>query len=216
MTAKLVLSCAFKLAGTFYEADVVWCYSSRVQCLSARAHRNGVYQRVRGQHRQAHINKSVWGMCWTVIFAPVHFSTLQTLTMIIVQIPTAKVWFEAANKLFDFLVLQKDDIESSDLLSLKNYVDVDQRFSEARCNKVFPLAVATYQENLPPHYTKKYHETKVIRSTSACLLVFWMWKRARFCGQRGPWNKIAPSYEKWKQKCHVLIIDMNLWSLVNF
>lgn len=79
------------------------------------------------------------------------------------QIPVAKVWFEAANKLFDFLVLQRDT-QSLDLSALKNYLDVDQRFSEARCNKVFPLAVATYQENLPPHYTKKYHETKVMIS----------------------------------------------------
>lgn len=75
--------------------------------------------------------------------------------------PVAEVWFEAANKLFDFFVLQctKDDV--SDFNNLKNCLDVDQRFSEARCNKVFPLAVATYQENLPSHYTKKYHETKV-------------------------------------------------------
>jgi len=78
------------------------------------------------------------------------------------QIPTAGVWFEAANKLFDFLVLQtEEELQCSEMLSLKNYLDVDQRFSEARCSKVFPLAVATYQENLPPHYTKKYHETKV-------------------------------------------------------
>ena len=72
------------------------------------------------------------------------------------------MWFEAANKLFDFLVLQKEEsVQSSDVFNLKNYLDVDQRFSEARCSKVFPLAVATYQENLPSHYTKKYHETKV-------------------------------------------------------
>lgn len=80
----------------------------------------------------------------------------------IIKIPTAKVWFNAANKLFNYLVMQSDDNEeASDLLNLKNYLDIDQRFSEARCNKVFPLAIATYQENLPTHYTKKYHETKV-------------------------------------------------------
>lgn len=80
---------------------------------------------------------------------------------IFLQIPNARVWFDGANKLFDFLVLSNDTEEATELLNLKSYLDVDQRFSEARCNKVFPLAVATYQENLPSHYTKKYHETKV-------------------------------------------------------
>lgn len=75
--------------------------------------------------------------------------------------PNARVWFDAANKLFEFFVLSNDNDEAIELLNLKSYLDVDQRFSEARCNKVFPLAVATYQENLPSHYTKKYHETKV-------------------------------------------------------
>lgn len=82
------------------------------------------------------------------------------------EVPVAEVWFEAANKLFDFFVLQSTKDDVSDFSNLKNCLDVDQRFSEARCNKVFPLAIATYQENLPSHYTKKYHETKVTHALS--------------------------------------------------
>lgn len=37
----------------------------------------------------------------------------------------------------------------------------DTKFSEQRCQKVLPLALARYQENLPNHYTKSHHETRV-------------------------------------------------------
>ena len=47
------------------------------------------------------------------------------------------------------------------LSSLRHLLDTDMRFSEGRCGKVLPLATATYQENLPPQYTRDYHETKV-------------------------------------------------------
>lgn len=92
------------------------------------------------------------------------------LLVFVRQIPTARIWFEAANKLFDHFVLGCENGKGSgggsanasvDLSLLKNYLDIDQRFSEARCSKVFPLAIARYQENLPSHYTKKYHQTKV-------------------------------------------------------
>lgn len=83
----------------------------------------------------------------------------------------AEVWFEAATKLFEFFV-QKPcaEEESPDFEDLTASLGVDRKFSEARCNKVFPLAVATYQENLPPHYTKKYHETKVTLSRCFTLI----------------------------------------------
>lgn len=37
----------------------------------------------------------------------------------------------------------------------------DTKFSEQRCQKVLPLALARYQESLPSHYTRAHHETKV-------------------------------------------------------
>jgi hypothetical protein len=60
------------------------------------------------------------------------------------------------------------------LSSLHTLLDTDVRFSEGRCGKVLPLATATYQENLPPHYTRDYHESKVtnevcIPSSIICL-----------------------------------------------
>lgn len=37
----------------------------------------------------------------------------------------------------------------------------DTRFSEQRCLKVLPLALARYQEGLPPHYAKAEHEARL-------------------------------------------------------
>ena len=44
---------------------------------------------------------------------------------------------------------------------LRSLLDVEGQFSEARCSKVLPLALAAYQENLPSHYSSQYHENKV-------------------------------------------------------
>ena len=44
---------------------------------------------------------------------------------------------------------------------LRSILDVEGQFSEARCLKVLPLALAAYQENLPSHYSSQYHENKV-------------------------------------------------------
>lgn len=35
------------------------------------------------------------------------------------------------------------------------------RFSEFRCNKALPLALAAYKEGLPSHYREEYHKAKV-------------------------------------------------------
>ncbi|EFX84763.1 hypothetical protein DAPPUDRAFT_222870 [Daphnia pulex] len=43
---------------------------------------------------------------------------------------------------------------------LRSILDVEGQFSEARCLKVLPLALAAYQENLPSHYSSQYHENK--------------------------------------------------------
>lgn len=46
---------------------------------------------------------------------------------------------------------------------LRSILDVEGQFSEARCLKVLPLALAAYQENLPSHYSSQYHESKVYK-----------------------------------------------------
>ena len=43
---------------------------------------------------------------------------------------------------------------------MRSLLDVEGQFSESRCSKVLPLALAAYQENLPPHYGLQYHESK--------------------------------------------------------
>jgi protein SMG8 len=89
------------------------------------------------------------------------------------EIPTAGVWFEVSNKAFSFFLggEQSQDNRSKSqqqqlLSSLRSLLDTDVRFSEGRCGKVLPLAIATYQENLPPHYTRDYHESKLAHALS--------------------------------------------------
>jgi protein SMG8 len=92
-----------------------------------------------------------------------------------VQIPTAGVWFEVSDKAFNLFLScdQSPDNKSKSqqqqqlLSSLRGLLDTDVRFSEGRCGKVLPLAIATYQENLPPQYTRDYHESKVIPSSAS-------------------------------------------------
>ncbi|XP_071455115.1 nonsense-mediated mRNA decay factor SMG8 [Hetaerina americana] len=85
------------------------------------------------------------------------------------EIPTAGLWFEVAAKVFNFFMNEPSEKEYKTKLMLSclhTLLDTDVRFSENRCGKVFPLAVATYQENLPPHYTKDYHETRLAHAAS--------------------------------------------------
>lgn len=44
---------------------------------------------------------------------------------------------------------------------LKSTIEVEQRFSESRCQKVMQVAEKAYQESLPEHYTEGVHETQV-------------------------------------------------------
>lgn len=43
-------------------------------------------------------------------------------------------------------------------------LDIDRKFSEGRCAKVLPLALAAYQDNAPPHYPRRYHESKLAQA----------------------------------------------------
>ncbi|CAN8016446.1 unnamed protein product [Ixodes persulcatus] len=75
------------------------------------------------------------------------------------ELPTVSVWFKVAAKLRDLILF--NDSKSSVASSLKAALDVDIRFSEGRCGKVLPVASASYQENLPSHYTADYHQRKL-------------------------------------------------------
>lgn len=50
---------------------------------------------------------------------------------------------------------------SNQSAALYSLLDTDVKFSESRCGKVLPIAIANYQENLPTHYTREYHEGRV-------------------------------------------------------
>ncbi|KAM7310608.1 protein SMG8 [Ixodes scapularis] len=75
------------------------------------------------------------------------------------RLPTVSVWFKVAAKLRDLILF--NDSKSSVASSLKAALDVDIRFSEGRCGKVLPVASASYQENLPSHYTADFHQRKL-------------------------------------------------------
>lgn len=68
------------------------------------------------------------------------------------ELPVLEHWVEASKSLYE-LVVQKDKPIS--------FLCTDTRFSEQRCLKVLPLAVARYQEGLPSHYAKAEHEARL-------------------------------------------------------
>nr|CAG4637663.1 EOG090X02WG [Chydorus sphaericus] len=75
-------------------------------------------------------------------------------------LPPASVWFDAAFKLYEFFTPSSPSEEPKGFQLLRSLLDVEGQFSETRCSKVLPLALAAYQENLPSHYSSQYHETK--------------------------------------------------------
>lgn len=91
---------------------------------------------------------------------------LSSASCLLRQTPPLRVLLEAANALHRLLVCDSDEVCSSALSTLHDLLDTDIKFSEARCSKVLPLAIATYQENLPANYTKDYHHKKVHRNSS--------------------------------------------------
>ncbi|KAL0280635.1 UNVERIFIED_CONTAM: hypothetical protein PYX00_001865 [Menopon gallinae] len=54
--------------------------------------------------------------------------------------------------------------------TLREHLDIDAKFSEARCAKVLPLALATYQQNSPFHYTREYHENRLAQAMSVLVM----------------------------------------------
>lgn len=66
------------------------------------------------------------------------------------ELPIVRQWAQAAEMIYNF-VMHQDQVMS---------LAIDTRFSEQRCKKVLPLALARYQEGLPTHYTKGIHETR--------------------------------------------------------
>lgn len=77
--------------------------------------------------------------------------------------PEIGTWCQVANEMYNLFIMGKDLDEESKIAmeSLRSFLDIDTNFSERRCRKVQPIAMATYQENLPSHYNRNYHDTRV-------------------------------------------------------
>ncbi|KAF5277720.1 hypothetical protein FQR65_LT03700 [Abscondita terminalis] len=67
------------------------------------------------------------------------------------ELPSLQHWAEACENIYK-VVMKQETLTS---------LSTDTRFSEQRCLKVLPLALARYQEGLPSHYTRAIHETRL-------------------------------------------------------
>ena len=94
-----------------------------------------------------------------MVFDDEHFVKLS----IHAQIPTLDIWAEAASVAYKVFLGDEAVPKQRQLMTFfNNAFNAPIRFSEARCKKVLPLAFAAYQEGLPTHYTKAYHEGRVV------------------------------------------------------
>jgi Smg8_Smg9 len=86
------------------------------------------------------------------------------------QVPTLDTWAEAASVAYKVFLGDEAVPKQRQLITFfNNAFNAPIRFSEARCKKVLPLAFAAYQEGLPTHYTKAYHEGRVGNIMDKCL-----------------------------------------------
>ncbi|XP_039249346.2 nonsense-mediated mRNA decay factor SMG8-like [Styela clava] len=104
------------------------------------------------------------------------------------ELPTLKTWLKVANGLYNLLLTDQNVLgpgfeitggtkkggedtgrSVEDLFSkvsncrqyLRSKVDIEMKFSEARCSKVLPMAISVYQNSLPSHYTSKVHNNQL-------------------------------------------------------
>ncbi|KOX73371.1 Protein SMG8 [Melipona quadrifasciata] len=119
------------------------------------------------------------------------------------EIPNVAIFCEVANKVYDYFIYGTD----KELLTLHSLLDTDVKFSKSRCSKVLPRALQTYQENLPQHYTRAYHETKLAHA----MAVFEMHARGPLFEEFS--EKLQAECEKhWRsgrQMCEVLSLTGN-------
>lgn len=118
------------------------------------------------------------------------------------KIPTISQFIQVSNGLFNFF-----NSKNNDLKNLHGFLDTDAKFSKSRCNKVLPRALQAYQDNLPMHYGRTYHETKLSHS----MIVFEMHARGPLFDEYR--EKLeAECVKHWKsgrQMCEVLSLTGN-------
>ncbi|KAL3280595.1 hypothetical protein HHI36_003827 [Cryptolaemus montrouzieri] len=67
------------------------------------------------------------------------------------ELPILKTWIDVVKIMYERLITKK----------ITTHLNTDTKFSEQRCLKVLPLALAQYQEGLPSHYGKAEHEARL-------------------------------------------------------
>ncbi|CAB4038499.1 SMG8, partial [Paramuricea clavata] len=96
-----------------------------------------------------------------------------------VEVPTIKQWAKVCVSVFGYLMSDRSN-ENNHMVSLAANLDLDMKFSDARCRKVLPVASSAYLDNLPSHYPESVH----INQLNQALRVFAM-------------NARGPAYEKY-------------------
>lgn len=96
----------------------------------------------------------------------------------IYELPSAWQWYYGASCIFRLFGSSNDKLGSTDeyvssttgfiransLLASKT--SIENRFSESRCAKALPNAVAAYKEGLQPHYLYDYHQAKLLQAVT--------------------------------------------------
>lgn len=136
------------------------------------------------------------------------------------KLPTISNFIQITNILYNFFITKKltvsknDKLNSNekntsnnDLYSLHSLLDTDVKFSKSRCSKVLPRAFQAYQDNLPQHYGRTYHDTKL----SLSMAVFKMHARGPLFDE---YNEILKGecIKHWKngrQMCELLSLTGN-------
>ncbi|GJQ87999.1 hypothetical protein Trydic_g12925 [Trypoxylus dichotomus] len=67
------------------------------------------------------------------------------------ELPHLTQWADACRVVYN-LITQTESV---------THLYTETRFSEQRCEKVFPMAIARYQEGLPGHYSRAIHESRL-------------------------------------------------------
>ncbi|XP_071805949.1 nonsense-mediated mRNA decay factor SMG8-like [Asterias amurensis] len=74
-------------------------------------------------------------------------------------------WHDVSGKLYDFFMSDSTEPKViGHFNAMTSALDLDMRFSEARCNKVLPIATRTYQEGAPSHYTSTVHGSRLAQA----------------------------------------------------
>lgn len=111
----------------------------------------------------------------SAVMVSLGFYNLNTFPMTRLQMPTAQTWYQVSEHLMTIFASSDEtsfglpfdedkslnDVARRAAMALSGFSEIEARFSEQRCSKALPQALAAYQEGLPTHYTKEYHNAKV-------------------------------------------------------